>query len=150
LVEWNVGTLLHLLQEIVARREALIDSSRGRPKVVPEEHVCSDEVALSNQNKLPLDEVKEIIHLPEFNMPAAKRQRRPEEIEIPNHVIDQLRRLVHKIASLYHDNPFHNCECHRSLKDFCIELSSTGVPCFSILLFSVGIQLSTRRMSPCR
>jgi len=106
LVEWNVGAMLQLLKAIVARREAQNEAALEVPKV-SEQAVCDNTPSTA---KMPLDEVKEILSLPEFNKAAAKRQKNPEKIEIPSKVVDQLRLLVREIAALYHDNPFHNCE----------------------------------------
>lgn len=58
----------------------------------------------------PLEEVQEIIVLPDFDAKAAKKQQDPEIVEIPQDIIKQAHLLVSKIASMYNDNPFHNFE----------------------------------------
>ena len=59
----------------------------------------------------PLEEVKEIIHLPEFDRKASKRNRiEPDSVEIPAKVVEQLHLLVSEIATRYRRNAFHNFE----------------------------------------
>ncbi|CAB9507532.1 Receptor-type guanylate cyclase gcy [Seminavis robusta] len=106
LVEWNVGALLHLLKEIIARRDAQNEVAAMMPAGREEAPL---ELPITSGGK-PLDEVKDIVELPEFNRAAARRQRNPEQMEIPSLVVDQLRNLVRRIAGGYRSNYFHNFE----------------------------------------
>merc|ERR1711988_986588 len=57
-----------------------------------------------------LDEVKEVITLPEFNARAANKSGDYEFLELPEAVSRQLHEYVRSIAGLYRNNPFHNFE----------------------------------------
>lgn len=99
LINWNVEMLLQLMKKVAA-------------------NTSKDEAfQTGNQNgelelrKHPLDEVREIIALPEFDKTCARSV--PEEICIPQKVVQQLHLLVARIAMMYNDNPFHNV-CFRS------------------------------------
>lgn len=99
IIGWNTETLLKLLKQIVARRNAGLNSSVSPAKRL-----------VLKPSKLPLEEVKEIIELPEFDVERARRQEDPESIVIPEDVVDELRAFVTCIADMYNDNPFHNFE----------------------------------------
>ena len=103
LIEWNVETLVCLLKQIVARRNSQSSAtvSSGSSLV--------DETKKVTQGSF-LDEVKEIIMLPEFDSKAARRQEDWEKVTLPHKVIDQLFNYVSCVANLYRDNPFHNFE----------------------------------------
>ena len=109
LIEWNVEMLSRLLKEIGARRvgtKSRSKSSSGSSNIGFQS---------SEQGCTPLDEVREIISLPEFNSKISANQVDPDRIDIPQNVTDQLRHLVSAIASLYNDNPFHSFD-HASRK----------------------------------
>lgn len=55
--------------------------------------------------RVPLEEVREIIELPEFDATAAKNKVDPESVEIPKNVVQELHGLVSGIASMYRNNP---------------------------------------------
>jgi hypothetical protein len=57
-----------------------------------------------------LDEVKDIIVLPEYDEAAEKRQCDPKQVVLSAVVVDQLRSFVTSIAALYKPNHFHNFE----------------------------------------
>jgi len=111
LITWNLSILHELLKQIYARRSAstakLWSSESG-------DTVHSDTLSQSLQLEedracdVPLEEVKEIITLPPYNNKIARRQRDWEEIQIPSHVMDQLRCFVATVAELHQDHPFHN------------------------------------------
>jgi class 3 adenylate cyclase len=96
LVKWNVDVLTNLLKQIHARRDG--------KSVAPLEVEVSVK-HLSQQTVL--DEVKEIIHLPDFSGQAGKD---PESVELDPEVLDQLENYVAAVASMYRDNPFHSFE----------------------------------------
>jgi len=103
LIEWNVETLVCLLKQIVARRNAQSSAS------VSSGSSLVDETKKVTQGSF-LDEVKEIIMLPEFDSKAARRQEDWEKVILPHKVVDQLFNYVSCVANLYRDNPFHNFE----------------------------------------
>lgn len=55
-----------------------------------------------------LEEVAEIIMLPDFDKRAARRQRDNKDVEVPAIVMSQLKDFITAIADLYNDNPFHS------------------------------------------
>jgi hypothetical protein len=57
-----------------------------------------------------LDEVKEIIELPEFDAVAARKQEGLATVELESTVATQLHEYVSCIAAMYKQNPFHNFE----------------------------------------
>ena len=97
LVDWNTGMLLQLIKQIIARRNAKSRQTRIR----------SFAQADLIPKGMPLDEVKEIITLPEFDSKAAKRQQDPETVKVPAAVASQLRDYIAWIAKMYRPNSFH-------------------------------------------
>lgn len=126
LVDWNVETLLRIMKEIVAHRNAKKSSSKGAKR---KSCVIANPAKLSNSaivaGNTPLEEVREIIALPDFDAKVAKKQQNPEDIVIPDNVINELHHLVSVIASLYNKNPFHN-----------FDHASVSGQCYSFLAFS--------------
>ena len=106
LVNWNVETLLGLIQQIVAQRKSMEKTKNASRRGI-RQHSSNERVVDSKTT--PLEEVKEIIHLPEFNSSQnGQDQVKPEEVIVPDQVIQQLHVLVSEIARRYNDNPFHN------------------------------------------
>lgn len=104
LIEWIVETLCKFLEKIVAQRKCKI----GCPAV--EGPVDSQQ---SRGKKASfLDEVQEIIALPEFDSDAARAMAVGDKSNsgLDAQVVRQLRSYVAKIASLYRRNDFHNFE----------------------------------------
>ena len=101
LIDWNVEMLLQILKQIVARREAAPESNLKRKSETDKEHSHAN-------NGTPLEEVLEIITLPEFDLKALKNQQDPEKVEIPEDVTKELHSFVSVVASMYNDNPFHS------------------------------------------
>jgi hypothetical protein len=88
LVFWNVEVLSSLLRSIVARREATNKRHREvHAKVV--------------KGAMVLDEVVEIITLPEYNPNAVKKQVDPCMVQLDSEIVEQLTSLVRRIASMY-------------------------------------------------
>jgi hypothetical protein len=104
LVQWNVDVLSRLLKQIVARRKCSGKSHRAVTLSF------EDAVIRAHSTKTPLDEMVDIIALPKFNAQAAKKQLRPEDIELGEKVESELGNYVSSIAMMYRDNPFHNFE----------------------------------------
>jgi len=101
LIEWNVETLLSLLKQIVARRN--VQSKQGKMSSLVEEN-------LDGKSTSYLEEVKEIITLPEFDDDMERLQEDAYKIVLPEAVVSQLHDFVTCIANVYRDNPFHNFE----------------------------------------
>ncbi|KAL3930610.1 MAG: hypothetical protein SGBAC_011690 [Bacillariaceae sp.] len=103
LCEWNVDVLTKSLKEIVANRIAAgIYTSKQFEQVLDEKE---DKI---KKQMCILDEVVEIMPLPEFNSEVYKQQKGINEIELPEVVIDQMRLYISSIALMYRKNPFHN------------------------------------------
>jgi class 3 adenylate cyclase len=102
LIEWNTETLLTFLKQIVARRS----TSRGSSNM---------ELTLSHMEKNhfehPLEQVQEIISLPDYDAAAVKNQKKnSQNIEVGEAIVDQIREYVTCIAKMYRKNAFHNFE----------------------------------------
>jgi len=112
-IEWNVDVLLKLLKEITARRASIgyRRASLGRNTTVNGSSFISlpsgSDSSEHMESKIPLEEVKEIIELPDFDMEACRNEHNPKDMIIPPAVIYQLHKYVTFIASLYKPNPFH-------------------------------------------
>ena len=104
LIEWNVDVLSRLLRQIIARRETLHEE-KGDISSAP-----SSSVQDHMETRTPLEEVKEIITLPEFNATLARNQVDADSIELSENLTNQLHDFVTNMAALYKDNPFHNFE----------------------------------------
>ena len=113
LIDWQVDVLSRFLKQIVARRNV---GKQSRSTL-------SMDLKPDNNNnlewnpqpgKICLDEVQEIIWLPEFDADAARNQDDPLMIELDDAVILQLRAFISAIANLYRNNSFHSFEhaCH--------------------------------------
>lgn len=108
LVCWNAELLLKLLKQIVARRIAAKVHSKEIGTDTEEDD--NDPVLWPKTGTSPIEEVKEIVHLPEFDAYVAKHEPDPETVEIDEEVVSQLTDFVRIIASMYRSNPFHNFE----------------------------------------
>jgi Adenylate and Guanylate cyclase catalytic domain len=105
LVSWNVDNLLQLLKHVAATR----NSKPGkRSKVWFDETKVAQEQA--GPGKTVINEVKEIINLPDYKTGDRAVTAKVESIVLPQIVVDQLRKYVTNIAALYIANPFHNFE----------------------------------------
>jgi len=101
LVEWNVDILTGLLKEIVVRRASSNDGASNN---------ISNPDELTIESRTPLEEVEEIISLPDFNAKAHARQPARDDITLPDTVTEQLHSYVGNIAAMYNNCPFHNFE----------------------------------------
>ena len=100
LIDWNVDVLVRLLKQILAHRQSAAKTIGSKP----------NEARYQNRSTLIMDEVKEIIVLPEFDSAAALAEELSEEIELNDEVVEQLHDYVCNIAAIYRDNPFHSFE----------------------------------------
>eukprot|EP00934_Nitzschia_sp_Nitz4_P006525 Nitzschia sp. Nitz4//scaffold296_size27349//17842//21644//NITZ4_008200-RA/size27349-snap-gene-0.41-mRNA-1//-1//CDS//3329546273//6515//frame0 len=99
LVDYQVESLLLLLRKIVAFR------NKGR-KFAKKPTRFSQ--TLETKDTV-LEEVEEIIELPEFkNRKVNSLSLDASAVQLEPAVTSQLRELVERIASMYHQNPFHN------------------------------------------
>jgi class 3 adenylate cyclase len=100
LIKWNVEQLLTLLKEIVARRSLVKAPIKSAP---------SCEFTIEKKATLPIEEVQEIIELPEFDCTTDNKATvDAANIVIPPIVVKQLKVYVTWVASMYRHNPFHN------------------------------------------
>lgn len=103
LVRWNVDVLLRLLKQVVATRNACAArESEDKDASTPfKAQSVSD-------GQTVLDEVKEIISLPDFAQGAGKIDVNKVELDVAAE--EQCLEYVQNIAMMYHANPFHNFE----------------------------------------
>lgn len=106
LINWNVETLVGLMKEIEARRspkrQKLKSSLKSSMKM---KRRCTSLIDLDIRDT-PLEELKEIIALPEFDHEAVQVD--ASLVEIPEAVVTELHHLVSVISTMYNDNPFHS------------------------------------------
>ena len=104
-VDWSSELLCQLLKSIVAHRTAV----RGARVAKQAEKDQITEMAMDiGDGKLVVEEVANIIELPEFDFHAAYAD--PESVELPPKVVAQCHEYVSILASMYKTNPFHNFE----------------------------------------
>ena len=130
LVDWNVDILTAILKQIVAQRESngiVADSDKRLTQIEKE------------AKNVPLDEVQEIIALPDFRR---GRHCDPENIRIDDKIVEQLHTFIVRIARMYQQNRkwwpagascnvrislSSHCGCssisHESLSSFFLKLS---------------------------
>ena len=115
LIDWHVGVLREILKKIWARRAATFDFD-SLEEVVPK------------STGLVVDEVTEVIHLPE----ASDENHRHEDVELSPIVESQLHEFVSSICELYRDNPFHNFQhasrVTKSLEIFLNKVADSSEP----------------------
>jgi len=102
LVDWNVDQLSRLLKLIVARRK--------HPRRASNVNTAYDSYNNAKRNGTVLEEVKEVITLPNFDASTFKSMEGPDSIELPSEVMNQLHDYVTKICMMYRNIPFHNFE----------------------------------------
>ena len=107
LVDWNVDILLRLIRKVVARRNAEFGRKRTS-KAFPKSNQSLYDVATPAPKCNPLDEVVEVIELPEFNQNV--QEDNSDSIVLDPDVMRETKEYVTTIATLYRENPFHNFE----------------------------------------
>ena len=101
MVDWTSEILSTLLSEIVARRQAVGSGSDPKQKIEKAENSLSR----NGGNQTVIDEVQEIIILPEYNATAASRDLVMDDIVLlSKDVRDELHDYVRCVAGLYRDN----------------------------------------------
>eukprot|EP00934_Nitzschia_sp_Nitz4_P003323 Nitzschia sp. Nitz4//scaffold172_size47551//32245//35933//NITZ4_007146-RA/size47551-snap-gene-0.66-mRNA-1//1//CDS//3329538765//3313//frame0 len=106
LVAWNVDVLSRLLRGIVAHHAP---NRRSILRVLGEEKQQKQHPTPLHVAGNPIDEVEEIIALPEYDRHHGHDNR---NLELDPTIVEQLRKYVAAIAGTYHgaQNPFHNFE----------------------------------------
>lgn len=112
LIDWNVEVLCGLLRQIEAngllgKIAARSEPSSKRRSVTALQHETS---ITKTTYPTVLDEVQEVIKMPDYNSIARKSQVHPDTVQLDVEVVQQLKNLVTSIANKYQDNPFHNFE----------------------------------------
>jgi Adenylate and Guanylate cyclase catalytic domain len=105
LVDWNTDVLCRILKQIAGRNR--IANKRGSVDVIQAATTRSDE---HRSDGTVLDEVVEVIELPELNAHAAVHTDVGNGVVLDPIVVQQLRDYVYRIACMYKSNPFHNFE----------------------------------------
>lgn len=108
LIDWNVDMLTKSLKQIIAQRNAK-QKARGMI-AIPGGDVADGSVFTRNKGQTFLDEVKEIITLPEYDPNATKYQQDAEAIELSDRIKEQLSDYIRCISNMYRANAFHNFE----------------------------------------
>ena len=103
LVDWNTEILSSKLKVLVAFRRA--------QKVEPDspDEVRSMEVEILRKKGMVIDEVEEVLRLPDYRQ-FNDKEMDPTQIDLGETVIQQLRAYVQTLSNLYRDNAFHNFE----------------------------------------
>jgi Adenylate and Guanylate cyclase catalytic domain len=105
LIDWNVDTLLHSLKRIVASRKL-----QGKPGYRTERTAPYEQEFGSVGLTSVVEEVKEVIPLPQKDALGALNDGMIDSISLPPEVVEQLYAFVTSIAALYNANPFHSFE----------------------------------------
>eukprot|EP00526_Cylindrotheca_closterium_P003860 CAMPEP_0113601554 /NCGR_PEP_ID=MMETSP0017_2-20120614/292_1 /TAXON_ID=2856 /ORGANISM="Cylindrotheca closterium" /LENGTH=1159 /DNA_ID=CAMNT_0000509857 /DNA_START=105 /DNA_END=3584 /DNA_ORIENTATION=- /assembly_acc=CAM_ASM_000147 len=100
LVDYTSDILLQILKKIVAKRGP---NAKAAPAM--ERRIVALEESIGKAG-ICLDEVEEIIELPNFDQAAYQTK----DIEVSQEVVKQLVSFVKMVASMYQFNPFHNFE----------------------------------------
>lgn len=106
MVEWNTDLLLRFLKKIVAPT-----NFSSHPRRLKIRQDCTNTFVM---HVSPLAEAAEVLTLPGFSEKATKEEGGLDQLDLGDVVRCQLQDYLTKIASMYHDNPFHNFEhaCH--------------------------------------
>lgn len=106
LVDWNSECLLRIMKQIVALRQ----SSNKSATKASEKEVRRFEQQTIISGVSFMDEVKEIIALPDYCKQKSSGWKQPTDTDISAAITTQLKDYVRCIASMYRSNPFHNFE----------------------------------------
>jgi Adenylate and Guanylate cyclase catalytic domain len=123
LVDWNADMLLRLLKQIIAFRHATEKNKSNHSKdsffrrssyALPAPTFGSDipigEIDGDSSTDTVINEVLEIIDIPEFDVRVTHDSLDPSTVELDDVICQELKAYVKTIALLYRDNPFHNYE----------------------------------------
>jgi class 3 adenylate cyclase len=110
LVIWTGEVLLQLLKQIVARRTKIGTITSLSDTDQQEQSFSPKTSELHDEGDTTIDEVVEIIELPEFDEKVSHHEVDLRLIEIEDVVLEQLNDYIETITSLYRENHFHNFE----------------------------------------
>jgi Adenylate and Guanylate cyclase catalytic domain len=96
LIEWNTDVLSRLLRQIISRRNVYEQQGISTISDPDDEDL---KVSCVQQSTV-LDEVTEIIHLPDFDRKIAKDQQDPDDIELGDEVERQLKEYILSISTM--------------------------------------------------
>ena len=102
LIDWSVDILSRLVCQIIDHRVA-----RQAKETKSVHHLVA---TLESSTHNALDEVQDIVILPDFAPSESKKKLGSRKTVIQPNVHSQLYDLVTTIASMYRENPFHNFE----------------------------------------
>jgi hypothetical protein len=109
LIQWNFEVLSRPLKQIIARRNHCLGADGSNHCFIRE---SADDVLAVGKGH-PIDEVKDIIELPDRQW-SLEEDDAVDGIELDPLVADQLRDYLEKISLMYRENPFHNCTSSES------------------------------------
>ena len=106
-ISWNTETLISLLKQVVAHRNAMVAAGKQGEMLTDFD---TEQTLRNGKVSDCLGEVQEIIALPEYDSSVASLQKHPDTVELSGEVKEQMRAYVSCIASMYRENHFHNFE----------------------------------------
>jgi hypothetical protein len=102
LVDWNVEVFDRLIKQILAKRAA---SGKAASADIPP--------LFGADGKTMVDEVAEVIELPEFDAGSSPDKLKPNSVKMSEAVASQLREYLNHVSSKFKNHPFH-CLDHGS------------------------------------
>jgi hypothetical protein len=103
LVQWNVEILIKFLKEIAAKRQTY------QIKADSDDKIHALEEAIQNSDAVVMDELEDVICLPDWKCSSRKLDT-VTSTELDPNVVLQLHDYVCNLVSMYRENPFHNCK----------------------------------------
>ena len=91
LIEWNVDVLARIIREIVAARDSTAPAGNARD---------FSHLAHASQTGTIIDEVEEVVNLPQFDAETVRRMKERQSVTLPPDVMPQLRDFVTEIAHM--------------------------------------------------
>jgi hypothetical protein len=82
LINWNVDLFLRMLRQVESRRRALKVRASSLTRMYSKAGCCV------------IDEVREIVHLPAFNVDSAECEVEPDSIDLGKDIEDELRHFI--------------------------------------------------------
>jgi hypothetical protein len=105
LVDWNTDILARLIRQIISRQNAATKRNASKRNIALDVDSSSQ-----SSGTIVLDEVQEVIKLPDFDEVAFLNQVDPESITLDPQVMMELRDFIVTVACTYHRNACHNFE----------------------------------------